>query len=93
MTCEVKAADPGRELAWSTMRGDKEIVRWRYLLETADGGTDVTESFQAMSWPLDVRFFEDIVMHNRDRRREHAMRTTLERIRAVAEAAIHPGQP
>jgi len=86
MTCEVKVAEPGRELAWSTMRGEKEIVRWRYQLEPSDGGTDIVESFEAVSWPLDVKFFEDIVMRNRDQRRERAMRTTLERIRAVAEA-------
>jgi uncharacterized protein YndB with AHSA1/START domain len=85
MTCEVKVADPGRELAWSTIRGGRDIVMWRYRLEPSNGGTDVTESFEAMRWPFDVRLFEDIVMRDRDRKREHAMRTTLERIKAVAE--------
>lgn len=86
MTCEVKVADPGRELAWATVRGPRDIVWWRYRLEPAKGGTDVTESFEAVRWPLDVRVFEDIVMRDRDSRREQAMRTTLERIKAVAEA-------
>ncbi|MBA3764802.1 MAG: SRPBCC family protein [Actinobacteria bacterium] len=90
MTCEVKVADPGRELAWATVRGARDIVRWRYLLEASNGGTDVTESFEALRWPLDVRIFEDIVMRDRDRERDQAMRTTLERIKAIAEANTAP---
>lgn len=85
MKCEVKAADPGHELAWSTLRGDREMVRWRYTLEPADGGTDLTESFECIWLPLDARFAEDFVMRNRDRRRTDAMRTTLERIKATLE--------
>jgi uncharacterized protein YndB with AHSA1/START domain len=85
MTCRIEVAEPGRELTWSTVRGNTEIVRWRYRLEPVSGGTDVVESFEAVRWPLDVRFFEDVVMRNRDRVREAAMRTTLERIKAVSE--------
>ncbi len=84
-TCEIKVADPGRELTFSTVKRQREIVRWSYRLEPASDGTDVTESFEAMSWPLDVRFFEDVLMRDRDRRREAAMRATLDRIRAIAE--------
>ena len=86
MTCEVKVADPGREIAWSTVNGDEEIVRWTYRLGHANGGTDLVESFQAKSWPPVVKLFEDIVMRNRDEKRATAMRTTLERIKAAAEA-------
>lgn len=94
MTCEVKVADPGRELAWSTVKGDRDIVWWRYRLESSNGGTDVTESFEAVQWPLDVRVFEDIVMRDRDRKREQAMRTTLERIKAAVEAnTAHDSAP
>lgn len=93
MTCEVKVADPGRELAWSTIRGGRDIVMWRYQLEPSNGGTDVTESFEAKRWPFDVRLFEDIVMRDRDRKREHAMRTTLERIKAVAEPTTVKDSP
>ena len=56
--CEVKVADPERELAWSTLRGDREMVRWRYVLEPADGGTDLTESFECigfLSTPASLR--------------------------------------
>jgi uncharacterized protein YndB with AHSA1/START domain len=93
MTCEVKVANPGRELAWSTVRGGRDIVWWRYRLEPSNGGTEVSQSFEAKSWPLDVRAFEDIVMRGRDRKREQAMFTTLERIRAVAEAPTGHGSP
>ncbi|TMC49074.1 MAG: SRPBCC family protein [Chloroflexi bacterium] len=86
MQCEVKAAEPRRDLTFATVRKGREVTRWRYLLEPSDGGTDVTESFEAVWWPFDVRFFEDIVMRDRDRRREQGMRSTLERIKALAEA-------
>ena len=56
------------------------------MLQPSNGGTDVTESFEAVWWPLDVRFFEDIVMRGRDRQREQGMRATLERIKAVVQA-------
>jgi hypothetical protein len=36
MKCEVKVADPERELAWSTLRRNRETVRWRYILEPAE---------------------------------------------------------
>jgi len=86
MTCEVKVADRGRELAWSTVKGGHDVVVWRYRLDPSNGGTDVTESFEALRWPFSVRVFEDIVMRDRDHKRDHAMRTTLERIKAVVEA-------
>ena len=86
MKCEVKVADPGRELAWSTMRGNREVVRWSYVMEPADGGTDLTESFECIWLPLEARIAEDVIMRDRDRRREEAMRTTLAQIKATVEA-------
>ena len=86
MTCEVKVAEPGREVAWSTVDGDKEVVRWTYRMQNVNGGTELVESFDAKSWPLMVRVFEDIVMRNRDEKRAAAMQKTLERIKAAAEA-------
>ena len=87
MTCQVKAAEPGRELAFSTIQKDRELVRWRYLLEPANGGTDLIESFQVIWLPFTARLGEDVLMRDRDRRREEAMRTTLNRIKDVAEGA------
>jgi uncharacterized protein YndB with AHSA1/START domain len=87
VSCEVKSAEPGRELAISTILKGREGVRWRYQLEPADGGTDLTESFEVMWLPLGPCIAEDFLMRDRDRRREQGMRTTLERIKAIAEAA------
>ena len=89
--CEVKVADPERELAWSTLRGNREMVRWRYILEPAEGGAELTESFECIWLPLDARLAEDYLMRDRDRRRQDAMRTTLERIKAAAEAPAPTG--
>jgi polyketide cyclase/dehydrase/lipid transport protein len=85
MTCEVKTAAQGREISWSTVKGDKELVRWTYRMEAADGGTDLTESFDVIWLPPVARFAEDFVMRDRDRRRHTAMETTLARIRSSAE--------
>jgi hypothetical protein len=85
--CEVKTAEPGRELAWSTLEDGRELVRWRYLFEPAGGGTDLIESFEVVWLPPTAEYTEDVLMRDRDRRREEAMRTTLERIKDTAEAA------
>ena len=87
VNCEVRTAEPGRELAWSTVEGGRELVRWRYLFEPADGGTDVTESFEVVWLPPTAAYGEDVMMRDRDRRREEAMCTTLNRIKDIAEAA------
>ena len=87
MKCEVKVADRGRELAWSTMRGNREVVRWSYLMESAEGGTDLTESFECIWMPFEARLAEDVLMRDRDRRRKDAMRATLEQIKATIEGA------
>jgi uncharacterized protein YndB with AHSA1/START domain len=86
MNCTVTEVEPGRVLSWTTMRGHKALVRWTYRFEPAGGGTDLTESFEAIHMPLDAAIIEDYVMANRDQERERAMRTTLERIKAAAEA-------
>ena len=91
MKCEVKAADPGREFSWSTMRGDREMVRWRYVLDPSDGGTNLTESFECLWLPLDARFAEDFLMRDRDHRREDGMRKTLDRIKAAVESDTPTG--
>ena len=42
---EVVAAERGREFAWVVGEG---IVRWGYLLEPAEGGTRLTETWQLL---------------------------------------------
>lgn len=85
MTCQVQVAEPGAELAWSTMNRGREVVRWTYRMVPSGSGTELVESFDAKSWPLKVRIFEDVVMRNRDAERDAAMKATLQRIKAAAE--------
>ena len=85
-TAEVKAADPGREFAFSTMGGDREQTRWRYRLEPSGGGTDVTESYEAIHTPWPVKMAEKVIMRNRPEQLQKGMRATLDRLKAVAES-------
>ena len=83
--CTAREAEPGRELTWATLQGKRDVVRWSYRLAPANGGTDVTESFEVVWFPFRAWLAEDVLMRDRDRRREAAMRTTLERIKSVVE--------
>lgn len=87
MVCEVKSAEPGREISWATVQRGRELVSWRYQLVPDGESTVVTESFEVHWLPPMARAFEDVLMVNRDRDREQAMRVTLERIKAAVEAA------
>jgi uncharacterized protein YndB with AHSA1/START domain len=91
VACEVKTADPGRELAFSTVDRGREMVGWCYRLEPTDGGTNLIESFEVIWLSLAGRLAEDFLMRNRDRRREEAMRATLERIKSMVEATPKSG--
>src|SRR5438552_5196895 len=55
-TCEVTESEPGKVFAFSTKKkkGD-DWTRWRYSFEPAAGGTAVTESYEAVSYPLYLR--------------------------------------
>jgi uncharacterized protein YndB with AHSA1/START domain len=88
MTCEVTSAEPGREVAWSTIERGRELVRWTYRFDPVDDGTRVTESFDCLWLPFKARLAEDLLMRDRDQRRRDSMRATLERIKAVAESEV-----
>src|SRR4051795_1076471 len=46
-TCDVVASEPGREFGFAVVNRGRPVNTWRYrLAPAADGGTDVTESFQ-----------------------------------------------
>jgi uncharacterized protein YndB with AHSA1/START domain len=87
---EVVAADPGREFAFVT-KGMGPSTRWSYRFDSAaDGGTDVTESFDLLDdLPVYVRLGDRYLMGIKDRQAdlEDGMRQTLERIKKVAEGS------
>ena len=86
VACRVKTAVPNGELSFTTLVRDKEMTTWTYRIQPTAAGVDLEESFEVHWLPLSARLAEDYLMRDRDRRREEAMRTTLERIKALAEA-------
>ena len=89
-TCEVTAAEPGREFAFVTGRPAKPETAWRYVLQPAgDGATLVTESFQLVK-PLGAisNFVTRVSTGVRDRRADldEDVRLSLARLKEIAEA-------
>jgi len=91
----VLAADPGREFAFITDEGGRESTAWRYRFEPlTDGRTRVTESYEVRWIPTWARILD--VPTNRHKELLTGMRTTLERLKAAAEAdhsATEPIEP
>jgi uncharacterized protein YndB with AHSA1/START domain len=87
--CKVTASDPGREFAFAVGGpGGRTVNSWRYRFEPSGDGTDVTESFELTDTPI-LRLYWRLAGKARGRTNAKGMRTTLERIKAVAEV---PGQ-
>ena len=81
----VLVADPGREFAFITDEGGRESTEWRYRFEPlANGHTKVTESYHVRWIPTWARIVD--VPTNRHKELVRGMRTTLERLKATAEA-------
>jgi hypothetical protein len=89
-TCTVVACEPGREFAFGVGEPGKALNTWRYELQPAADGTDVTESFE-LSPMLLLRLYWALLGWARGRANVSGMRTTLERIKAVAEAESAAG--
>jgi hypothetical protein len=84
-TCTVTACDPGREFAFTVAGpGGKTLNTWRYQLEPAAGGTDVTESFE-LTRTLPTRLYWMVAGSARGRANINGMRATLEKMKAVIE--------
>jgi hypothetical protein len=86
--CTVTACDPRRDFGFSVGPPDRSLVlnTWRYQLEPgADGGTDVTESFELPS-TLPTRLYWLIFGSARGRSNANGMRVTLEKMKAVVES-------
>jgi hypothetical protein len=84
--CRVTEAEPGRSFAFDVLgpRGVK-VNSWRYELEAADGGTDVTESFHLADNPH-TNLYWAVAGKARGRTNVKGMRETLERAKAIVEA-------
>ena len=65
--------------------GGKAVNTWSYHFEPSAEGTDVTESFQLTDTPI-LRLYWKLAGQARGRTNVNGMRTTLERIKAVAES-------
>jgi Polyketide cyclase / dehydrase and lipid transport len=79
----VLVAEPGKEFAFATEEGGRESTVWRYRFESVEGGTLVTESYEVKKIPVWARIVD--VPTNRHRELLHAMRHTLEQLKAAAE--------
>jgi hypothetical protein len=84
--CKVVACEPGRSFGFAVVQNDKPINTWTYRIEAREGGADVTESFE-LAPALPLKVYWAIAGWRRSKRNEHGMRQTLQRIKAVAEAA------
>jgi hypothetical protein len=83
--CEVVTCEPEREFGFAVLTRGKPLNTWRYRLEPAAGGTDVTESFE-LADALPLKLYWALAGRWRGRTNHDGMRTTLERIKAVVEA-------
>jgi uncharacterized protein YndB with AHSA1/START domain len=85
----VVTADPGRVFSFATEEGGRESTLWSYRFEPVDGGTRVTESYDVKWIPTWARIVD--VPTNRHGELQEAMRHTLGRLKAAAEASPAEG--
>jgi uncharacterized protein YndB with AHSA1/START domain len=83
-TCTVLESVPGREFAFGVGSSEKPLNVWRYRLEPAGDGTDVTESFKLADKAL-LRLYWALFGWARGRTNRNGMQATLERIKAEVE--------
>ena len=85
---EVVAAEPGREFAFIV---GGTFARWGYTFKPADGGTEITESWDFLPGGIAMfheRFGDDAdaQIDNRSELAEHGIAATLAAIKRVAES-------
>lgn len=83
--CVVTACEPGREFAFDVLGAGRKVNSWRYVFTPSGDGTDVTESFQLATGPA-TRLYWAVAGWVRGPFNRRNLRTTLERLRAAAEA-------
>ncbi len=84
-TCEITECVPGEVFEFVVLMGSRPVNKWRYEFKAAaDGGTDVTESFD-LGDNLFTRLWRPVGGFLREERNRRDMLRTLERVKAVAE--------
>jgi uncharacterized protein YndB with AHSA1/START domain len=83
--CEITECVPGEVFEFVVLIGERRVNRWRYEFGASGGGTDVTESFD-LGNSLWVKIWRPLGGFLRERRNRRDMLSTLECVRAVAEA-------
>lgn len=86
----VTAADPGTEFAFVTLGTEEtEQTRWRYRFARTEVGTEIEESFEAVTRPLYVHLWLSMpgMTSLRKRQAVRGMARTLERLKTAAESA------
>jgi uncharacterized protein YndB with AHSA1/START domain len=84
-TPTVKVADPGREFTFETGKPGKEDTRWMYRFTPKDGGTELTESFEALRYPAFMKLVSN--PEKRTAKLKGDIQQTLERIKQAAEGS------
>ena len=81
----VKVADPGKEFTFETGTPGREDTRWSYKLTAKDGGTDLTEAFEALRYPGIIKVIQP--PKRRTAKLQRDIEQTLQRIKAAAEGS------
>ncbi|HMG26566.1 MAG TPA: SRPBCC family protein [Acidimicrobiia bacterium] len=82
-TPTVKVADPGKEFTFETGKPGKEATRWTYRFMPKDGGTALTESFEALRYGAFMKLTAK--PEKRAAKLTGDIQQTLERIKRAAE--------
>ena len=83
-TCTVRECEPGKVFSFGIGSPDHPLNVWRYRLEPAGGGTDVTESFE-LARTVPLRLYWAVLGWARGKTNRRGMQATLERMRADVE--------
>jgi uncharacterized protein YndB with AHSA1/START domain len=81
----VTVANAGKEFAFETGKPGKEDTRWTYRLSPKDGGTELTESFEALRYGALMKLISK--PEKRTAKLTGDVQQTLERIKQAAEGA------
>jgi hypothetical protein len=84
--CEVTESERGRVFEFVVFTSGKPSSTWRYEIAPAVDGVDVTESFH-LTENLPLKLYWFLLGWARGKTNRDGMRATLERVKAVVEAA------